>query len=73
MSDSEEKKFKNICTSMPIYVPEDISWELELKILAAITSHQMGIKSIDGTLKRYGDIWLARLENQEAQCKGEIQ
>lgn len=51
-------------SGMPILVPADIPLEIRLRITAAVMSCILGNKSMDYTLKRYGDVWAAIIESQ---------
>jgi len=70
--DVKDVRFKNICTSLPVLVPENVPHDLVLKILAAVTSYSLGVKSMDKTLERYGSTWLAQLEAKEQNKGGTI-
>ncbi len=70
--ESLEDEIKNINfkilfldSSVPVLVPEDISVELQLRIVAAVKSYLLGVKSMDRTYKRYKDSWEAQIERWE--------
>lgn len=57
---------KEFVEGYPIWVGDEAPIDLKLRILAAIASYQFGLKSVDGTLKKYEEIWRAQLEKTGA-------
>jgi len=48
-----------------IWMPREAPLELRLRVLAAAASYQLGLGSVDYTLKRYRAEWASELEAQK--------
>ncbi|MBI2061051.1 MAG: hypothetical protein HYT87_14890 [Nitrospirae bacterium] len=55
---------KEFVEGYSVWVGDDTPIDLKVRILAAIASYQMGIKSMDRTLKLYGENWTAQFERE---------
>ncbi len=50
---------------IPVLVPEDTPIELQLRIVAAVKSYLLGVKSMDRTYEKHRDSWEAQIERWE--------
>ena len=51
--------------SIPILIPNDTPVELQLRIMAAVKSYLLRVKSMDRTYKNYKERWKAEIERWE--------
>ena len=51
--------------SIPILIPNDTPVELQLRIMAAVKSYLLGVKSMDRTYEKHRDSWEAQIERWE--------
>jgi len=60
----EAKRYRTIpvVTGDNVVVLDGIDIELELRLVAAIKSYQVGAKSMDRLLKQYGEAWREQIE-----------
>ncbi len=60
----EETSFEPLYPDIPIpiLIPEDTPLELQLRLIAAVKSYLLRVKSMDRTYKKYKDSWEAQIE-----------